>query len=101
MLPRDEQRRKLYALRFDSAEKARAAVRTGKVYASSSFMGRAGIATSVSLGHVIADFRVLANLCFLPIAHPPTVNAAMLELYPSIAQCAIVATALKVLLFPA
>lgn len=42
---------------------------------------------------------------FSPAVCPPSVKIAiaiaMAELYPSIAQCAIVATALKVLLFPA
>lgn len=31
----------------------------------------------------------------------PNSDALMSELYPSIAQCAVVATALKILLFPA
>jgi hypothetical protein len=42
---------------------------------------------------------------FRPAVRPPSVKIAiaitMAELYPSIAQCAVVATALKVLLFPA
>lgn len=43
----------------------------------------------------------LPTRVFSPVARPPTIKVAMSELYPSIAQCAVVATALKVLLFPA
>jgi alpha-1,3-glucosyltransferase len=43
----------------------------------------------------------LVNLCFPTIVHPLAVHFPMADLYPSIAQCAVVATALKVLLFPA
>ena len=49
----------------------------------------------------IFDYEGLVDLRFLAIVHPPAVTTPMAELYPSIAQCAIVATALKVLLFPA
>ena len=46
---------------------------------------RLALSLSLSLPH-----------CAIPLLEPP-----MAELYPSIAQCAVVATALKVLLFPA
>lgn len=48
-----------------------------------------------------SDYDPQLNLCFLSIVPSPAVSLAMAELYPSLAQCAVVATALKVLLFPA
>jgi hypothetical protein len=35
------------------------------------------------------------------LQHSPAGNVSMADLYPSIAQCAVIATAFKVLLFPA
>lgn len=55
--------------------------------------------------HVTAgaeQLRAFGVLVFLPLfAFPKCARASMAELYPSLSQCAIVAAALKVLLFPA
>lgn len=60
--------------------------------------GRQGLSISE---HVTPNYERLVNLCFPAIVHQPAVNSPMAQLSPSIAQCAVVATALKVLLFPA
>ena len=71
-----------------------------------------GAACGASIKDVYLDGLVMISLCPLTsifawdasklhISRPPPVYASMAELYPSIAQCAVVATALKILLFPA